>query len=235
MVQITELLKCEKEIIKFKTFYCGILNKSIPAKEKENFIYELISKSNSLNTDALINEIYNNYTNSKNSPEIIHNYTIVKIHSLLDFCNESLEEIELESKNIENEILECVNMARNQIMIVQTSINFTLYELKKYIVNTEEIKSEDEIIEDLKSKKESSFLRTTHKEKFVYLKELGLLEMPMFKNSTSLKKETYLSKILDCHIDYARDLIKYNEHKYSDDKKNGIKEEIVSKVKEQLK
>lgn len=76
--------------------------------------------------------------------------------------------------------------------------------------------------------------KTTFKERFVYLRELGFFELKLFKDSTPIKKEKLLSKILDCNIDYARDLIINNIHKYSKDEKNGIKDETIEKVKNEI-
>lgn len=74
----------------------------------------------------------------------------------------------------------------------------------------------------------------TFKEKFVYLKELGFFDLKNIIQLPQNKKEIVISKILGCHIDYARDLITNNALKYSEDGKNGIREETVNKVKDYL-
>lgn len=72
------------------------------------------------------------------------------------------------------------------------------------------------------------------KELFTLLKELNFIESTPFKTYTPDKKEKVLSILLNCHIDYARDLINFNSHKYSNDEKNGIKKSTIDKIKKEL-
>ena len=94
-------------------------------------------------------------------------------------------------------------------------------------------KNVDEIQDELKTVKFKD--KITIKNKFVWFKEIGGLDNSVFKALTQTKKELALSKILDCNIDYARDLLTHNSHKYSSNEKNGIKEIDVNNVKDQLR
>lgn len=234
MLQIKELLKCEKSLMRFTTFFKGHIQQKKTIAEKEKLISELIVNCDNLNIDPLINEIYNNFTNDKLSKELLENYSLVKIAALLSLAKDSIKEIEYCCIDVSPKLNECVVQGALQIDMISSSVSLAIYELREYILPKIRVKSDDEILEDLAAKKNLTYLPPSIKEKFVYLKELGMLDVPKFKNSIPKLKENHLSRILGCHVDYARDLLKYNEHKYSSDKQNGIKKDTIDKVKLKL-
>ncbi len=126
--------------------------------------------------------------------------------------------------------LESENTTKKKVLIsmMYHRLNVLVMNYIRLTENYSEISEEPFTIE-YKEEEKISF-----KEKFVYLKELGFFDLRQTIELSQNKKERVLSKILGCNIDYARDLIVNNVLKYGKDRKNGIREEMIEKVKNEI-
>jgi len=192
--------------------------------------------------NKLIQEIYFNITG-----DLSENLKVkyLKLH-LIYFINGLLN---LRSE-IENEIIELKNNDRAIYLgVFKTTFTPLIIELKlelqtilmiidstiknkKIRIDFSEILETIELIETINEVENEQ--KTKIKERFIYLKEIGGIDNKIFKDLPMNKKKLAISKILDCNIDYARDLIESHFNGYNKGKEQ-VSEELINKVKNNLK
>ncbi|MFN7913213.1 MAG: hypothetical protein ACK5QC_15420 [Bacteroidota bacterium] len=192
--------------------------------------------------NKLIQEIYFNVTGDL--PENLK-IKYLKLH-LIHFINNL---IDLRNE-IENERIKLKNNDRaDYLMLFRVNVTGLIIELKnalktvfsiidstiknnKLHIDFSKILEKMELIETMTEVENEQ--KTKIKERFIYLKEIGGIDSKIFKDLTMNKKKLAISKILNCHIDYARDLIESHFNGYNKSKEK-VSEELINKVKINLK
>lgn len=195
-----------------------------------------------LDLNLVIQEIVSNLT-SDISQDVKLNYLKYYVFDLLNYIDNQRQVFDAEISKLhyrEETIIYYYTSAR----VIHTGwflgFKFELFKVIKTLnlkINKslefgEEVLNPVEI-EDLSMSLEIK-LRANVKTKFVYLKELGLLNTQEFKGLSSKMKKIALSEILGCHMDYARDLYTTNFGNYNNGKEK-IPPETINDVKDKLK
>ncbi|RTL04495.1 hypothetical protein EKK58_10405 [Candidatus Dependentiae bacterium] len=190
-----------------------------------------------------IQEIFLNLTgNSTNNSKI--KYLQIYIVDFINYLIELREKVEMwlfkhkvdyeineYLANIRMKLLSIISYFKSELLKIISTIDLTVNDKKVSIElkrTLSKVKLNETIIEvENKSK-------TKIKERFIYLKEIGGMDSKIFKDLTTNKKKIAISKILDCNIDYARDLIESHFNGYNKSKEK-VSDELINKVKINLK
>jgi hypothetical protein len=211
-------------------------------KEKIVYLQSLYDEFND-RVDPLnfIQELYSNYTNPSLSKDTKAKYFEVKVNPFLSDLGslyvELDEKIDILDKEVQVHYLAFMDILKYIISI--TELN--KYELLNYFESGNLASmGNDSQYQDLKEKMQQSkggknFDHASSKERFVYLKEIGVFDGKKFFEHTQQKRDFATSKILGCTEDYAKKLLQYNSASYSNDSKYGIPKETINKVLESLR